>query len=325
MNFRKIIFAALIVSAAAGCKKKDADAALTPSLDGYMTIQGLPEYVKGGQSVTLTPKGVSHPDGKELTYTWRVTPSAPTACSTKVFNFTFTDTLQTCTIYCTASAEGYSSSAAVNYATVVKGGADGSIKGLEFPTTGISTSDTTTYYFKQIGTQTWMLNNVAEKPAGKAYGNADVMSNVYGRYYSYLEAISVCKSLSTSGYEWKLPSLDDWKTLEAYVKEQPNHGKSLAAALMGDATFNGKIMWEYWPQVGDITNSTGFSAIPVGYTNIETSLFEGENEYAVFWTDTEADKANEAHAIYLIEGQPELFISQMDKQSFGASVRCIRK
>jgi uncharacterized protein (TIGR02145 family) len=66
-----------------------------------------------------------------------------------------------------------------------------------------------------------MLNNVAEKPAGKAYGNADVMSNVYGRYYSYLEAISVCESLSTSGYEWKLPSLDDWKTLEAYIKEQP--------------------------------------------------------------------------------------------------------
>lgn len=323
MNLRKIIFAALLVSALAGCKK-DEDTTVSPSLEGYLTIKGLPEYVSGKQSVQLEPKGLSHPEGKEITYTWRVSPTAPAADSTRIFNFTFSDTLQTCTITCTASAEGYSSSAAVGYTTIVKGGKDGSITGIEFPTTCFSTS-AATYYYKQIGTQTWLLNNVAEKPSGMPYVNADVMSNVFGRYYSYQDAISVCESLSTSEMEWTLPTLEDWRTLQTYIKEQPDAGKSVAAALMGNASFNGETMWEYWKAVGDITNSTGFSAIPVGYTNIKSSLFDGEYEYAAFWTASPADKSNEAQAVYIIENQPDIYIGDMDRESFGASVRCIRK
>ena len=297
MNLRKIIFAALLVSAFAGCKK-DEDTTVSPSLEGYLTIKGLPAYVSGKQSVQLEPKGLSHPEGKEIPYTWRVSPTAPAADSTRIFNFTFSDTLQTCTITCTASAEGYSSSAAVGY---------------------------TTYYYKQIGTQTWLLNNVAEKPSGMPYVNADVMSNVFGRYYSYQDAISVCESLSTSEMEWTLPTLEDWRTLQTYIKGQPDAGKSVAAALMGNASFNGETMWEYWKAVGDITNSTGFSAIPVGYTNIKSSLFDGEYEYAAFWTASPADKSNEAKAVYIIENQPDIYIGDMDRESFGASVRCIRK
>ena len=105
MKFSKIIVAALFVSAVIGCKK-DEETTTTPVLDGYLYISGkLPEYVSGGHTVTLKPEGLSHPDGKEITYTWTVSPSAPTACTTEVFSFTFSDTLQTCTIYCTASAE----------------------------------------------------------------------------------------------------------------------------------------------------------------------------------------------------------------------------
>lgn len=328
MKFSKIIVAALFVSAVIGCKKDD-DTTITPVLDGYLYISGkLPEYVSGGHTVTLKPEGLSHPDGKEITYTWTVSPSAPTACTTEVFSFTFSDTLQTCTIYCTASADGYSSSSAAKYATVVKGGfgENCSINGIDFSSAkSFSTSNTTTYYYAPIGTQTWMLNNAAEGPSGKSYSDAEAMSNVFGRYYSYPEAMALCESLSTSETEWKLPSYEDWKTLESYIKEQADYGKSVAAALMGNATFNGNEMWEYWPVVGDITNSTGFSAMPVGYTNVKTSIFDGLDEYAVFWTATEADRATEANAVYMICGQPDLYFSHVDKESFGASVRCIQK
>ena len=328
MKFNKIISAVLLVSAVIGCKKDDTTT-ITPSLDGYLYISGeIPEYISGGREVTLEPKGVSHPDGKEITYKWTVSPTAPTACTTKVFNFTFSDTLQTCTIYCTASAEGYTSSSATKYATVVKGGfgENRSIQGIDFTATEhFSTSDTTTYYYATIGEQTWLLNNVAEGPSGKTYRNAEAMSNVFGRYYSYPEAVAICESLSNSEREWKLPSLEDWQTLETYIKGQPEHGNSVVAALMGNATFNNITMWEYWPSVGDITNATGFSAMPVGYTNVKTSLFDGISEYAVFWTSTEADKASEANAVYLICNQPGIYIGHLDKESFGASVRCIQK
>lgn len=333
MNFRKIITAALLITAVTGCKKEE-DTTTTPSLDGYLSIIGVPEYVKGGQTVTLTPKGLSHPDGKEITYTWRVSPSHPEACTTKVFPFTFSDTLRTYSISCTASAEGYASSSATKHAIVVKGGVgEGcSIQGIDdiLDAHHFSTSDTTTYYYKQIGTQTWMLNNGAEKllsdkQAGRPYSDASVMSTVFGRFYSYQEAVTLCESLSTPELEWKLPTLEDWRTLESYIKGQPDLGKSVAAALMGNATFNSTEMWEYWPAVGDITNSTGFSAIPVGYTNLGAPFFDGLGDYAVFWTADKAEKENEAYAVYLICNQPELYIGTPDQKSFGASVRCIMK
>ena len=123
MNFRKLIFAALLFSAAVSCKDDD-EGTVKPSLDGSLSIAGLQEYVIPGQTLQLTPKGATHPDGKDLTYYWKVSPTAPTACTTDVFNITFTDTLQTCTIYCSAIADGYSSLSASSLVTVVKGGKD---------------------------------------------------------------------------------------------------------------------------------------------------------------------------------------------------------
>ena len=73
MNFRKLIFAALIICAAASCKK-DKDSTITPGLDGILSIKGLPQFVGIYEEVTLKQKGVSHPDGGELTYTWKVSP-----------------------------------------------------------------------------------------------------------------------------------------------------------------------------------------------------------------------------------------------------------
>lgn len=334
MNFRKLIFAALVVCAAVSCKKDD-DGTITPSLDGALSIVGLPPFVGVNQQVTLTPNGVTHPDGKELTYSWKVSPSAPTAAKGETFRFEFTDTLQTCTVTCTASAEGYSSSYVSVYVTVVKGGKDGSIKGIDFPDASFSTpiddNNDNTYFYWPIGSQTWMLNNVAERSSGKPYENCEVMSNVVGRYYNYNEAIAVCESLAdASGMNWVLPTLEDWQTLESYVKSEitadPSKGKTVAAALLGDATFNSNTMWEYWPAVGDITNSSKFSAIPVGYTNLKTSFFEGVYAYAAFWTATEDDKhENLAYAVNMVIGEPDIYYGARDKESFGASVRCILK
>ena len=92
---------------------------------------------------------------------------------------------------------------------------------------------------------------------------------------------------------------------------------------MANATFNSDDLWEYWPAVGDITNSSGFSAIPAGYVTFPTETFKGVNEYAVFWTaDEEGDMA---YCKYLIYNQPDVYTYLGDKVSFGANVRCIKK
>lgn len=324
MNFRKLMIAAALIVAATSCKDDDDDGTISPSLDGVLSIKGLPEFVLGGTTLTLEPEGVTHPEGEELGYYWKVTPTRPEACTTKVYNITFTDTLQTCTVYCNAFAEGYTGTSLTSYVTVVKGGKDGSIKGIDFPDDNISTADGT-YYYKTIGTQTWLVNNVAEKSSGKAYRDEDVMSDVLGRYYNYDEAVAVCDGLSTDGMKWELPTIDDWNTLFDYVAQSKAGAKSVAAALMADATFNGMTMWEYEPLVGDITNGSGFSAIPVGYANLATVTFDGVYEYAAFWSATTADKDNEAYSVCLIFDNPSTSMGARDKGSFGASVRCIRK
>ena len=327
MNFRKLIFVGIISIAAIACKKDEEDT-ISPSLNGYLSIKGLPEFVAPNTTVELTPEGVTHPDGGELSYTWKVTPSHPKTYTGETFEFTFTDTLQTCTVYCSASAEGYSGSSLSSYVTVVKGGKDGSIQGIDYPVEHLTTEDGT-YYYQQIGNQTWTVNNMAERGYGKAYRNAEVMSDVLGRYYNYDDAKAICASLSTDNQTWALPTLEDWQAMESYVNgtlsSNPDAGKSLAAALMANATFNSNTMWSYRPKVGDITNSSGFSAIPAGYTNLGSSAFEGVYEYATFWTASEAENASEAYCVYLYFSEPGLFTRKADKESFGASVRCIKK
>ena len=326
MNFRKLILiTAAFVSVAVSCKK-DEDTEAKPYIQGSMEVTGLPEFVAPHQKCTMKVKGAIHPEGKEIGYCWKVSPVMSKYDTTRYenglnkkgepsdgsFTYTFKDSLATYTIYCYAFATGYSSNSTTTYTTVVKTGKDGSITGIEYPAANFTT----------IGTQIWTVANES-KGEGGSFRNAEVMANIFGRYYNYEQAKAACESLGT---EWKLPTKEDWEVLESYTKEHADLGKTVAAALMGPASFNGILMWEYWPTVGKITNGTGFSAIPVGYANLATGSYSGTYEYAAFWTSTEVeDDSNMAYYKYLICDQPDLYEGKADKNSFGASVRCIMK
>ncbi len=347
MKFQRLFYIGAMLLALASCKK-DEDSTVLPSLNGRLRILSLPEFIEPGQTLTLKPSGVTHPDGKEVGYYWKVTPTMTKYDTTRytngldkpdasgqpsdgAFTHKFSDTLKTYTVYCYAFASGYSGLSASSYTTVVEGGKDKSIKGITFPSESVETEDGT-YYYGQIGTQTWTFNNLCEKGTdedlGLPFRNAEVMSDVFGRYYNYADAAAACAALP--GDEWKLPTEEDWNILENYIKKSTasdsGYGHSVAAALMGNATFNENQMWGYWPNVGDITNSTGFSAISAGYANTDSGNFTGAYEYAMFWTATEnPDNASQAYCKYIICDQPEIFTRTSDKDSFGASVRCIKK
>lgn len=340
MSFRKLFILAAVVLAAAACEE-DEETAVTPSLDGTLTFS-VPEYLSPLQTVTMAPKGVEHPDGKELGYCWKVAPTMTKYDTTRFTNgldsekgdgkpsdgsFTheFSDTLKTYNVYACAFAKGYSTSTSTRSVRVVKGGLDGSIRN-----TGIKaadakiTADGVDYYYTRIGALDWMRNNLANSASGVAYRNAEVMSDVFGRYYSYDEAVTACPD------GWRLPTDAEWVAMVSEYTEakdvtpySPVPGVS--AALMADVTFNGDAMWEYSPAVGDITNASGLAFIPAGYANAGKN-FTGLDEYAVFWTaDVVEGESDMAYYRYLVCDQSDLFASKGSRSSYYASVRCVRQ
>ena len=336
MSHRKLnilIFAIAASVCIISCKKEDETKA-TPSLSGALSFSA-PEYVLPNTTVTMTPSGVTHPKDKGLGYYWKVTPTKPKADTTRYengldkngkpsdgsFTFTFSDTLQTCKISGYAFATGYSYLSKSLNCTVVKGGINGSITNLGLADKASITVDGIVYPYVNIAGLDWLCRNIADPSAGAPYRNNEVMGDVFGRYYSFEEAQSICPE------GWRLPTDAEWL---AAAKEYDDK----MAALMGNAYFNGELMWEYWPAVGDITNASGLSMIPAGFAMLASknsdgyysnANFDGLNEYAAFWTaDTVKDETGMAYYRYVFCEQPEFQLGKGDAKTFGANVRCVR-
>lgn len=358
MNLKKlslIVLAGALLLSTNSCKDDDETTTL-PSLEGYLNFS-VPAYVKPGTTIKMTPSGVTHPDEEELGYYWKVTPTMTKYDTTRFengldkngkpsdgsFTHTFSDTLQTYTVYAYAYADGYSASSDSDYCTVVDGGIQKSIKNAGF---GLNDREVVingkTYYYVTVGGNDWMRSNIDFDTAGAPYYNCSAMSDVFGRYYSYEDAMNICPE------GWTLPSDADWVALgkaAGAASDTEAYGilEGVAAKLMVNASFNDVRMWEYWPAVGDLTNNTGMSIIPAGYAmlgqkaenaktdpnlefNYPNAIFKGYAEYAAFWTsDAVADEEGMAYYRYLISNQPDMMISKGDMKTFGASVRCIRK
>ena len=174
MRYRKLntlIFAIAASLCIISCKKDD-ESKVTPSLKGTLSFTAsIPEYVLPNTTVTLTPAGVEHPDGEELGYYWKVTPTRPKADTTRYqngldkqgnpsdgsFTFTFSDTLQTCTITGYAFAKGYTYSSKSVDCTVVEGGIDRSITNLNLNGKPSITVDGIQYPYVTIGGSTVSL------------------------------------------------------------------------------------------------------------------------------------------------------------------------
>lgn len=354
-KLNSLLLTGMIALCVVSCKDDDETSAL-PSLDGTISFT-IPGFVEPNATITLIPKGVSHPEDKGIGYCWKVSPVMTRNDTTRYengldylgqpsdgsFTYTMPDTLKTYTVYGYAFAEGYSTKTREAYCTIVSGEINGTITGL-----GISAKTPhekigdKTYYYTTIGQTDWMIRNLGNPGAGTPYYNCVAMNDVFGRYYSYEEALTVCPE------GWTLPSEEDWIALakaagaEGEIARYSNIS-GIAAALMGNGYFNEVRLWEYWPEVGDITNKTEMSMIPTGYAMLGEksdspkvekhfdntyphAIYKGHMEYATFWTsDKVAGEEGLAYYRYLIAKQPDLMIGKADTKSFGASVRCIRK
>lgn len=349
MSIRKlypILLAAAVLMSAVSCKDDDTES--LPSLDGMLMFD-LPAFIQPKEVLIMKPKGLTHPDGKIIGYYWKVTPGMTSNDTTRYengltidghesdgsFRYHFSDILGTYTVSCYGFADGYNSGYASSYTTVVQGGLDGSIT-----ETGIVkndrkvTIDGTDYYYTSHNGLDWFRNNLANPSYGVSYTNSDAMLNVFGSFYSYEDAMNACPE------GWRLPTDAEWAALADKLNPEADATagepfKGIAADLMANVKFNGTEMWEYWPNVGEITNSSKLAFIPAGYANLgerneegsyPTASFFGVYEYATFWT---ADKVegddNMAYYRYIICDQPDIQIGKGDIKTFGANVRCVRE
>ena len=109
------------------------------------------------------------------------------------------------------------------------------------------------YNIIEIGSQTWMAENFAYKPTEGywAYNNEENNVSTYG----YLYTLETAKSICPEG--WHFPSLDEWNQLFDNLGGTELAGNKMKEA--GGAHWNSD---DYGNK--DITNSSGFTALPGG-------------------------------------------------------------
>jgi uncharacterized protein (TIGR02145 family) len=132
-----------------------------------------------------------------------------------------------------------------------------------------------------LGTQTWTASNLALVPTNYNNLGSDYFDNYVdsegngvkadedGYYYSYDAAMNVCPS------GWRLPSDDDWKTLEGFLGMSVEDQNSYEFDRGNDEGVQLKV-----------GGSSGFNAKLAGHVNQPTGKFSSRGLYATFWTST---------------------------------------
>lgn len=336
MKFKHIcLLLALAASLAAVSCKKEEEEELNDYLYGsvYFTV---PQFVRAGDHVTLSPTGVRRPDYGTLGYAWAVTPTSQIDTSrfekdpaTKKADWEYVvpDTLITLQIKCTAFADGYYTSSCTQETTVVD--PDNSVRGLDFSSaSGVFTDprDNKQYPYVSLDGRDWFARNLAWEGAGVPYDYCPAVKDVFGMYYNWNEAAAACPD------GWTLPSEADWVALATRYNPEGNFQpqetfEGVAGHLMGSATFNDEeeFLWEYWPTV-NVTNDDHLYVLPYGYAaagHAGKYGFTGFREFAVFWTADEYDEEMSIYRYFFMD-KPGIYANAGSKEGFLAPVRCVR-
>lgn len=133
----------------------------------------------------------------------------------------------------------------------------------------VDSRDDKSYRTVEIGTQVWMAENLNyELPGtttdGICFDNMEEKCDVYGRYYTWTTAQTVCPA------GWHLPSDSEWELLFTSVG-----GTSTAGSLLKAKTS--------WSSSGNGSDIYGFGVLAVGWDDGAGS-FRGEGTYGGFWS-----------------------------------------
>ncbi|MFC1586502.1 FISUMP domain-containing protein, partial [Fibrobacterota bacterium] len=180
--------------------------------------------------------------------------------------------------------------------------------------------DSTFYNVTDIGTQTWMVENLNFDPSTSnswCYEDNENNCNTYGRLYSWDIAVADNygngEDICPSG--WHLPSDADWKTLEMAIgMTQSEADKEVFRGIDEGSKLKSETQWNG-------TDEYGFSALPGGHINNNGGGFSFLGSYAHFWASTEYDAENAWSRTFQTD---EIRIGRtMSGANNGFSVRCV--
>ncbi len=162
-----------------------------------------------------------------------------------------------------------------NYIMVSNGGSTGSYT---------DPRDGKTYTTVQIGDQIWMAQNLNYESVNSWWYDNDISNgDIYGRLYTFEDANIVCSD------GWHLPTDDEWKTLEISLGMAPSSTDGMEWRGIDEGE---KMKTTYgWPENGNGTNSSGFSALPGG-TRTDNGYFNNVGGSGYWWTATEYNSSN---------------------------------
>jgi uncharacterized protein (TIGR02145 family) len=156
------------------------------------------------------------------------------------------------------------------------------------------------YDYKTIGTQTWMIENLAYLPSvssentgsdsnphyyvydynGTSVTEAKDKAN-YGKYgvlYNWEAAKTACST------GWHLPTDEEWKTLEKHLGMSSSDAEGTGSPNSGDVGNKLKSTSE-WFDSGNGDNSSGFNAFPGG-SRANNGGFYDLGYFAIFWSSS---------------------------------------
>lgn len=195
----------------------------------------------------------------------------------------------------------------------------------------VTDRDGNMYKTIQIGTQTWMAENLKttkyndgtdipnitdytewknhESPAYCWHLNDITYKDVFGAMYNY----STVKTGNLCPAGWHVPGYDEWMDLFTYLGNNEELGNHLREA--GES---------HWIQTGsDADNSSGFTALPGGWRNLDNANFSDLGYNGNFWAYPASD-LNYNNIMFLYQGSWEGIFVLERSGLFGCSVRCIK-
>ena len=240
MMKKTLFYAILFLSAVAivSCKKEEETT--KPSLSGLTIISDHDTFMGEGTEVHLkadvsdlytSDTKYDVPDVIGIYYSYNGVRDTVTT-DVKKSNPEYTITVgeaREYSVFCYAYAgdDFYNASASVSF-TVVN--PETSLTGLpELPTVEIGGYK---FLTAEIGGKTWLANNFYGTKEGTDYQDSEILSSLFGKYYTWEEAQTVCPQ------GWHLPSAEEFDECLGTVSGE----------LMVNAQFVSKDMWNYWPK-----------------------------------------------------------------------------
>ena len=206
--------------------------------------------------------------------------------------------------------------------------------------------DSTVYGYVQIGTQTWMAENLnyaypkasetATDSISFCYDNDTANCTTYGRFYTWAAAMDSTAKFSETGrgcgYDelcssarpvrgvcpegWHLPDTTEWNALETFVAESLYNGETGNVGYALKSTIG-------WSSNGNGSDTFGFGALPTGRRHRNGSFISLYLE-ASFWSSTE-DSANSISAYYRTLAYCFTKLgSNNGYKNYARSVRCVK-